>query len=223
MPKYPAEFQNAYNKFLVSQVKYNKGDIEYHEFEAEYKELEIEAHKAGLNIAMYDEANERRPQYKSGDNSNRTNFTYGPANKKWQTMHRVVKPAVVVIINKIHKWILTKWDNDATKGDNNAYVYDDSRMQILDESAHDFINKYFDQQDRKLDFMHKGVDICLFFMKEDIFYSSRIFLMLNNMPFFVLKQEEQENIDTFTCGVEQVCGFTNETVLYNDSRIEGDI
>ena len=223
MPKYPAEFQNAYNKFLVSQVKYNKGDIEYHEFEAEYKELEIEAHKAGLNIAMYDEANERRPQYKSGDNSNRTNFTYGPANKKWQTMHRVVKPAVVVIINKIHKWILTKWDNDATKGDNNAYVYDDSRMQILDESAHDFINKYFDQQDRKLDFMHKGVDICLFFMKEDIFYSSRIFLMLNNMPFFVLKQEEQENIDTFTCGVEQVCGFTNETVLYNGSRIGGDI
>ena len=215
MPKYPASFQNAYNKFLVSQVKYNSGDIGYTEFEAAYKELETEAHKAGLNIAMYDEANERRPQYKSGYNSNRTNFTYGPANKKWQTMQRVVKPAVVAIINKIHKWVLTKWDKD-------AYVYDDSRMQILDESAHDFINKYFDQQDRKLDFMHKGVDICLFFMKEDIFYSSRIFLMLNNMPFFVLKQEEQENIDTFTCGIEQVCGFTNETVLYNDSRIEGD-
>ena len=213
MPKYPAEFQTAYNKFLVSQVKYNRGEIEYSEFEAEYKLLEIEANKAGLNIAMYDEANERRPQYKSGDNSNRTNFTYGPANKKWQTMQRVVKPAVIAIINKIHKWVLTKWDKD-------AYVYDDSRMQVLDESAHGFINKYFDHQDRKLDFMHKGVDICLWFMKEDSFYRSRIFHMLNCMPFFVLKQEEQENIDTFTRGIEQVCGFTNETVLYNDSHIQ---
>ena len=213
MPKYPAEFQNAYNKFLAIQVKYNRGEIEYSVFEAAYKLLEIEANKAGLNIAMYDEANERRPQYKSGDNSNRTNFTYGPANKKWQTMQRIVKPAVIAIINKIHKWVLTKWDKD-------AYVYDDSRMQVLDESTHSFINKYFDHQDRKLNFMHKGVDICLFFMKEDIYYAARIFHLLNCLPFFVLKQEEQENIATFTRGIEQVCGFTNDTVMYNDSHIE---
>lgn len=216
MPKYPAEFQNAYDKFLVSQVKYNRGDIEYPEFEAAYNELEKEAHKIGLNIAMYDEATQRRPQYKEGDNSNRTNFTYGPANKKWQTMHRVLKPAIIVIINKMHKWVLTNWDKD-------AYVYDDPRMQVLDESAHGFIDKYFDNANRKLDFMHKGVDVCMFILKEDIFYSSRIFLMLNNMPFFVLKQEEQENIDTFTCGIEQVCGFTNETVMYNDSSVDGGV
>lgn len=215
MPKYPAEFQNAHNKFLVSQVKYNNGDIEYPEFEAAYKELEIEAHKAGLNIAMYDEANERRPQYKVGGNSNRTNFTYGPANKKWKVMQGVMKPAIITLINKDHKWVLTKWDKD-------AYVYDDRRTQVLDEFAHGFVDQYFDQQNRKLDFIHKAVDIGMFILKEDIFYSSRIFLMLNNMPFFVLKQEEQENIATFTRGIEQVCGFTNETVLYNDSRKEGD-
>ena len=209
MPKYPAELQNAYNKFLVIQVKYNNGEVEYTEFEAAYKELEIEAHKSGLNIAMYDEANERRPQYKSGDNSNRTNFTYGPANKKWKVMQGVMKPAIITLINKVHKWVLTKWDKD-------AYVYDDRRMQVLDGFAHGFVDQYFDQQNRKLDFMHKAVDIGMFILKEDIFYAARIFLMLNCMPFFVLKQEELENIEVFTKGVNQVCGFTNEKVSHTE-------
>lgn len=211
MPQYPASFQNAYNKFLVSQVKYNQGKIEYSEFEAAYKELEAEAHKTGLNIAMYDESNERRPRYPVGDNSNRSNFTYGPKNKKWQTMHRIMKPAVIAGINKMHKWVSTKWDKD-------AYVYDDCRMQILDINVHGFIDRYFDHEDRKLDFMHKGADICLFFMKEDIYYASRIFHLLNGMPFFILKQEEHENIATFTRGIDNVCGFTNEPALNNTDQ-----
>lgn len=211
MPQYPISFQAAYSEFLDRQVAYNNKEIEYPEFELAYKKLETEAHKAGLNIAMYDEANERRPRYPSGDNSNRSNFTYGPKNKKWQTMQHVMKPAVIAVINKMHKWVLTKWDKD-------AHVYDDCRMQILDKAVHDFIDQYFDHQDRKLDFMHKGADICLFFMKEDIYYASRIFHLLNCLPFFVLKQEERENIATFTRGIDNVCGFTNEPALNNTNR-----
>ena len=211
MPQYPASFQNAYNKFLASQVKYNQGETEYSEFEAAYKELEVKAHKTRLNIAMYDEANERRPRYPSGDNSNRSNFTYGPKNKKFQTMHRIMKPAVIAFINKVHKWVLAKWDKD-------AYVYDVCRMRILDNAVHDFIDQYFDHEDRKLDFMRKGADICLFFMKEDIYYASRVFHLLNCLPFFVLKQEERENIATFTRGIDNVCGFTNEPALNNTDR-----
>lgn len=213
MSRLPAALEPEYTKFVQANELRKRDKITQEEYTECYNKFVEAGKKLGVTISMYDAANERRPKYPVGDNSNRSDFTYGPENKKWQTMQRVIKPAMIAIINKMHKWVLTKWDED-------AYVYDDCRMQVLDKTAHDFIDRHFDHQNRKLDFMHKGADICLFFMKEDIFYSSRIFHMLNSMPFFILTQEEQENIAIFSRGIEEVNAFTNEHVVYNDSHIQ---
>lgn len=209
MPRLPIELEPAYAEFTKMNELRKQGKITQEEYAEHYNKFVEAGRKLGVTIAMYDEAKERRPGCPVGDNSNRTGFTYGPANKKWQTMQGIMKPAIITIINKMHKWILTKWDKD-------AYVYDDKRMQVLDEFAHGFVDQYFDQQGRKLDFMHKAVDIGMFILKEDIFYAARIFLMLNCMPFFILTQEEHENIAVFTKGVNEVCVFTNEKTSHTE-------
>jgi len=91
-------------------------------------------------------------------------------------------------------------------------------MQVLDSNLHGYIDEYFNQEPRKLEFMHKIVDICLFIMKEDIYYSARAFDMANKLPFFILTPSEIENIETFTNGVMSVDQFTMKPIQKVESQ-----
>ena len=191
MPALPAEFQPVYDSFI-------RGEIYFHE-------MVKQGEKMGVTIAMYDPVHDRNPVYPIGNNYNRVGFTHSLSSVKGKLFQNVMKPAIITLINKMHKWVVGEWDHD-------AYIYDDPRMQVLDENIHGYIDEFFDQEQRKLDFMHKIADIGLFILKEDIYYSARAFDMANKLPFFVLTTHEQENISTFTEGVGAVDQFTMEKV-----------
>ena len=201
MPQLPPELEPAYVKFANLNKLHQAGEITQEELKAGYEEFVAEGAKLGVTISIYDAANERNPAYPVGNNSNRDGFTYTAAHPKFKIFQNVLKPATIKAINKWHSWISTKWDKD-------AFVYDDPRMQCLDTRVHELINELFDHQQRKLDFMHNGADILLFYMKEDSYYSGRIFALLNKLPYFVLKQCEADNINTFTDGVNSMDMFT---------------
>lgn len=201
MPQLPPELEPAYIEFANLKKLRDDDLITVDEFKAGYGEFVAAGAKLGVTISIYDAANERNPAYPAGNNSNRDGFTYTAAHPKFKIFQNVMKPATIVAINKWHKWISSKWDKE-------AFVYDDPRMQDLDKSVHGLIDELFDHEQRKLDFMHKGADIMLFYMKEDSFYSSRIFALLNRLPIFMLKQIEIDNINTFTKGVHSMDMFT---------------
>lgn len=205
MPQFSLKFKPAYDAFIQKQYLFDNKKIGYDEYKQACDILQTEAEKYDLNVAVYDEANERRPQYPIGDNTSRSNFTYGVENKKWQIMHKVLKPAILVTVEKMHKWIVGEWDKD-------AFVYDDPRLQALDDSMSELIKELFDHKDYKLNLMNNGADILLFILKEDIYWRPRIFAFLNRLPHFILTKEEQENIEAFTKGVCQVDGFTNKPI-----------
>ena len=192
MMKLPLEFRPIYAAYL-------KGDITI-------EELTKQGKKLGVTVAPYNPIDGRNPIYPKGNNSNRIGFTHGlqsPLGKKFQG---VMKPAMIVFINKMHKWICGEWDKD-------AFVYDDPRMQVLDENIHGHIDELFDHEDRKLDFMHKIADICLFMMKEDCYYAPRAFDLINRLPLFILTASEIENIETFSKGVSSVDQFTMKPII----------
>lgn len=139
----------------------------------------------------------RHPGYPEGDNRSRNSFTWNLASKKGKIFQNIMKPAIIAMIHKIHAWILKTWDKD-------AFVYDDPRMQYLDEMMHEYIEADFDHTDRKLDYMHKAIDIGLFLVKEDIYYRARLFPMLNKLPIFEISTQEAHNLETFTKGVGTV-------------------
>jgi len=203
MPQLPKELHPAYAKFNnLSQLR-KDGLITVEEFKQGYEEFVAEGAKLGVTISIYDAANERNPAYPVGNNSNRNGFTYTAAHPKFKIFQNVMKPATIAAINKWHKWISSEWDKD-------AFIYDDLRMQDLDDRVHALIDKLFNHEQRKIDFMHKGADIFLFYMKEDSYYSARVFAMLNSLPFFALTQTEIDNIGTFTEGVHSMDMFTGK-------------
>ena len=130
----------------------------------------------------------RNPGYPVGDNRTRSSFTWHLNSKKGKVFQRVLKPAIIAIINRMHSWILRSWDPE-------GFVYDDPRLQCLSETLHDFISTYYNHEERKLDFMHKGIDIGMFIMKEDKYYCARILYMLNILPEFELTASEIVNIE----------------------------
>ena len=192
MLKLPNDFKAVYTAYL-------RGDISIDQLVSAGKLM-------GVTVAPYDPVDGRNAIYPVGNNSNRIGFTrtlVSPLGKKFQG---VLKPAIIATINKMHKWICGDWDKD-------AFVYDDPRMQILDTNLHEYIDEYFDHEQRKIDFMHKIIDICLFIAKEDIYYSARMFDMANKLPFFILTPDEIENIQTFTKGVGSIDQFTMKPIV----------
>jgi len=193
----PAEFKPVYDSFI-------HGVISFDEMVQQGKDMDV-------NIAPYNPSTQRNPIYSEGNNNSRVGFTWHLDSVKGAIFQRTVKPAIIKTVNKIHKWIVGEWDR-------NAFVYDDPRLQVLDDSVTKGINTLFDHQDRKLDIMHKGADILLFMLKEDIYWRPRIFALCNNLPYFILTQQELENIETFTNGVEVVNQFTMQPVVNHPSN-----
>ena len=100
----------------------------------------------------------RHPGYPIGDNRSRDAFTWNLASKKGKIFQRVLKPTLIKMINKIHALILRS-------SGKTAFVYSDKRLQYLNEILHESIRLDFDHEQRKLDFMHKAVDIGIFVLR----------------------------------------------------------
>ena len=152
----------------------------------------------------------RHPGYPKGDNRSRNQFTWHLASKNGIVFQRVMKPAIIAMINRIHVWILKTYDADAFK-------YDDPRMQYLDDVLHKYIDDSFDHTTAKLDYMHKAIDIGLFIVKEDVYYRARLFPMLNKLPIFDITVTEDFNAKTFHKGA------TNpdiKDVPFNDGAVQ---
>lgn len=81
-----------------------------------------------------------------------------------------VKGSIIKTIDFVHSSIL--------RYDSEAYTYSDERLQALYKTGYDCITNLFDSKEdpepfRKPAFMLKLLDICLFLMKEDIYYRYR--------------------------------------------------
>ena len=219
MPPLPLDFKPIYDQFQTGKITFD-----------EMVELGAEI---GVKIDTYDPVTERNPAYPEGNNDSRAGFTHNihlaKVGRQFQSKLKpmiikcidysyailkyinnkpiISKPMMYIasiplnkIVTRMNKWALQKWDED-------SFVYDDTRMQVLSENIHGYIDEFFDHQERKLQFMHKCADICLFMLKEDIYYRARAFDMMNQIPSFTLTEQERENIDTFTKGVEVVSQF----------------
>jgi len=197
MSALPVEFQPVYDAFIHGAISFD--------------EMVNKGAEMGVAIAAYKPQHERNPAYPVGNNDSRAGFTWHLDSVKGAIFQRTVKPAIIRTVNKIHKWVVGEWDRD-------AFVYDDPRLQVLDDSVTEGINTLFDHQDRKLDLMHKGADVLLFMLKEDIYWRPRIFTLINKLPYFILTPQESENIDTFTKGVEVVNQFTMQPVENHPSN-----
>lgn len=179
----PTNVKNAFEEYKAGKISVT--------------ELQQIGKEAGIMIAGWDINNQRDPDYPTGNNKSRNKFTWQTQSKKGKVFQGIWKPAIIVMINKAHAWVLKQWDPD-------GFVYDDPRMQCLDNNLHDYINENFSHEDRKVDFMSKLADIALFILKEDIYYRARAFHMLNQTPIFILTPQEQLNVDTFKHGIGSI-------------------
>lgn len=224
MPQLPMEFKLIYDQFQTGKITFD--------------EMVALGAEIGVKIDTYNPVTDRNPAYPEGNNDSRAGFThnihhssvgnsfqgklkptmikcmnYGYAVLKYINNKPIIsKPILYIasipfnkVVSKMNTWALQKWDED-------SFVYDDQRMQVLSENIHGYIDEFFDHQERKLQFMHKCADICLFMLKEDIYYRARAFDMMNQIPTFALTEQERENIVVFTKGVEVVDQFTMEPV-----------
>ncbi len=119
-------------------------------------------------VRRWDMANEPKPD--SVGNQSRNGFLYNcythPMGRFFQN---TIKGAIISIIRRIH-------DKDIPRYDKQAYVYDDPRLQklnaILTTAIKDLVNDA--DCERKREILLACKDICLFMLKEDVFYRPRI-------------------------------------------------
>lgn len=140
---------------------------------------------------IWNSAKDRNPRYPDGDNRSRTGFLYNPYfHDKGKLLQTLIKPAILASIDMIHKAIVMKYDQE-------AYIYDDPRLQTFNAYFRAYIKYNFRHTEYKTQFMNKVLDIILFLMKEDSYYRSRFFDMLNQVPKAELTQDELDNINEF--------------------------
>ena len=131
------------------------------------------------------------------NNKNRIGFLYHPYNHvKGKVLQLTLKPAILTAID-------TVWKGFA-QYDEEAYVYDDPILFELNQEITlailDLFEDKLERQDwepsgeiggtlRKQEFMLKIKDICLFLMKEDIYYRPRILEMMRRIAPIIEKWE----------------------------------
>jgi len=74
------------------------------------------------------------------------------------------------------KWMYQKIPK---KYDKDAFVFDDKRLNVIKETATNHFVKNWDKNDRN--FLIQCLYICLFIMKEDVYYRPRWILMLQDI------------------------------------------
>ena len=125
---------------------------------------------------VYNLARDPKPAAK-GNNKSRFGFLYNPYYHplgKW--FQGTLKSVVLGMIDTVHSGLM--------KYDKEAYVYEDVRLQKLDEAITKSINELFSKAangDKKMYFMHQCRDIALFLMKEDVAYRWRWISLLQSI------------------------------------------
>lgn len=117
---------------------------------------------------LWDMANEPKPD--SIGNDSRNGFLYNCYHHSLgRFFQETIKNSIVAVIRRIH-------DKEIPRYDKQAYVYDDPRLQELDRILKSAITALIrdDDCERKREILFMLVDICMFMLKEDIFYRPRI-------------------------------------------------
>ena len=112
-----------------------------------------------------------------GDNKNRQMFKHNPYHTlKGKFYQHTIKPMIRKAISGAHTYWIAKYDKD-------AFVYDDPRLQAVDEFTRDFIDAHMAENDGgamyKIKFMHQIQDILFGMVKEDPFYTSAFWMFCN--------------------------------------------
>lgn len=123
------------------------------------------------------------------NNKNRVGFLYHPYNHvKGRFLQLTIKPALLAAIDMAHKGFVD-YDKD-------AYVYEDPTLfRLNQELTAGIIDLFEDKLEReswepsgqvggtlrKQDFLLKVKDICLFLMKEDIYYRPRFIELMRRI------------------------------------------
>jgi hypothetical protein len=150
----------------------------------------------------WDPANEPKPSWIGNDS--RDHFLYNcyshPLGKFFQD---VIKGRIVSMIRWVH-------DSGIPRYDKEAFVFDDPRLQLLNQIITDAIEEQIQDsdKDRKQKILSDCRDISLFMLKEDIFYRPRILQAIISASRKVIENEailmsltdtEARNLAQFGC------------------------
>lgn len=124
-----------------------------------------------------------------------------------------IKKGIESIIFRLH-------DKDIPRYDKTAYVYDDQRLQTLDRILTSAITELIDDADgeRKREILLACKDICLFMLKEDIFYRPRILkgsivvareILANEELLITITPGEAYNVARYADGVNHAKDFSD--------------
>lgn len=197
---------------LIAEVRKLGGEVTFGEFQIESDNKEkitelLEQFNTGkLNIEAFikkvreqgDKADfwnwetDMNPKYKD-NNKTSVGFRFNPYyHVKGKFMQGVVKTAIKSAINFAHAQIIKHYDR-------NAFIYDDERLKKIDEYCKRYINENFQNSyPYKSQFMEKAIDILLFIMREDIYYTSRWLDLINGLPRgHELTEQEKANIKKY--------------------------
>lgn len=148
--------------------------------------------KEGAQLSFWNREKDRHPAYPENDNRSRTGFLFDPyRHEKGKFFQHVTKKAILRAIYFAHKAMTKHYDKD-------AYVYDDPRLNALNDFLHAYMDTHF-ADEYTHDFMPKVVDIILGLMKEDIRYRARFLDLLTELgkmypDGFQLTENEKDNI-----------------------------
>ena len=138
--------------------------------------------------------------YLQGDNSSReSGYKYSPIHhSKGKFFQYFIKPMIIGVVNRVHSYFRDKYDEE-------IFVYTDPRLLFLEKFLKESIEKHVGHDsggEYKREICSKTVDIVLGIMKEDIYYRSRLFLLLNKLHDLDVKFEitdnEKENLVRFS-------------------------
>ena len=159
--KGPAERQQTFPKFMKVVDKYGI-DPEF------FTMAEIQ----DITKVVNDNEYLIRPPVE-GDNSTREQFKHNPYfTLKGRFYQTVIKPMIRKAIHGAHTYWISKYDKD-------AFVYDDPRLQAVDELLKTFIDDHMAHREYKLEFMHEIRDIVFGVVKEDPYYASAFWVFCN--------------------------------------------
>jgi len=145
---------------------------------------------ANGQIVLWDIAKDPNPVYKD-NNESRCGFLWNCyKNPMGRFFQETIKNSIVRAIEIVHgrKGIL--------RYDRNAYVYDDARLQLLDQEITLLVEKYVqdhapDHRERKRRMLNQIKDIALFVAgKEDIYYRSHGIPLLLEFAHFMVDYEQ---------------------------------
>ena len=163
-------------------------------------------------VRVWDMANEPKPD--SVGNKSRNGFLYNcythPLGRFFQN---TIKHGILSIIHRIH-------DKEIPRYDKEAYVYDDPRLRFLDALITKVVEDQIADQDhdRKQEILLNCKDICLFMLKEDVFYRPRILqamvdaakeIVANEELLTAVTEYERYNLARFADGKDHAGDFSD--------------